>query len=53
MAISGKTKLLIQEPPLLVLPTLARRFGVIGAMLLQQVHFTAQRPKAYRREGHS
>jgi hypothetical protein len=52
MAISGRTKLLIQEPPLLVLPTLARHFGVNEALVLQQVHFLAQRAKAYQRAGY-
>jgi hypothetical protein len=52
MAITGRTKLLIQEPPLLVLPTLARHFGVNEAMVLQQVHFLAQRANAYHRAGY-
>ena len=37
-----------QEPPLLVLPALARRFGVNEAMVLQQVHFGAQGPRHQR-----
>jgi hypothetical protein len=52
MAISGSTKLLIPESPLLVLPTLARQFGVNEAIVLQQVHFYTQRSHAYSREGY-
>jgi len=37
------SKLLIEEAPLLVLPSLARRVGVNEALLLQQVHYLLNR----------
>lgn len=33
------TKLLLDEHPMLVLPSLAVRFGVEGALMLQQIHY--------------
>ena len=35
--------LLIQEPPLVVLPSLAREVGLIDAIVLQQLHYAGQR----------
>ena len=40
------SSLLIVEPPLQVLPTLARRIGLVEAIVLQQVHYLALRAKA-------
>lgn len=37
--------LLLPEPPLVVLPTLAVRLGLNEAILLQQIHFLLQNPK--------
>jgi hypothetical protein len=34
---------LIDEPPLLVLPSLAREIGLTDAILIQQIHFAGQR----------
>ena len=39
------SKLLIEEPPLQVLPTLATRIGLGKAILLQQVHYWCINPK--------
>lgn len=39
------SRLLIEERPLQVLPSLAREFGVVGAILLQQIHYWTQNPK--------
>jgi hypothetical protein len=33
------SKLLVNEPPLLVLPTLAARLGLKEAIVLQQIHY--------------
>lgn len=40
-----KSKLLINEPPLQVLPTLARFVGLGEAIVLQQLHYWLQNPK--------
>ena len=37
------SKLLIDEPPLQVLPSLAVRIGLCEAMLIQQIHYWSQR----------
>jgi hypothetical protein len=37
------TAKLISEPPLLVLPSLAKELGVTDAIILQQLHYAAQR----------
>ena len=39
------SKLLIDEPPLQVLPSLAVRIGLCEAMLIQQIHYWLQRVK--------
>jgi len=39
------SKLLIEEPPLQVLPTLATKIGLGKAILLQQVHYWCSNPK--------
>ena len=43
--------LLIQEPPLQVLPTLAHLIGLNEAIILQQVHYWIQRSNNVR-DGH-
>jgi hypothetical protein len=46
-----RQRLLVDEPPLLVLPTLAQRLGLQGAIVVQQLHFWVQQPTAHAREG--
>lgn len=41
------SKLLIDEPPLQVLPSLAVRIGLCEAMLVQQIHYWTQRSKPF------
>lgn len=43
---------LIDESPLLILPTLARKVGLNEAIILQQIHYWNQRSKNIR-EGHT
>ena len=45
------SKLLINEPPLQVLPSLAGKLGLNGAIFLQQVHYWISMPTAREREG--
>ncbi len=45
------SSLLIQEVPLMVLPTLATKIGLNEAMFLQQLHYWIDRSK-YEMEGH-
>lgn len=45
------SKLLINEPPLQVLPSLALKLGLNGAIFLQQVHYWISMPTAREREG--
>ncbi len=33
------SKLLINEPPLMVIPTLAKALGINSAIILQQIHY--------------
>jgi len=42
------SKLLIQEPPLQVLPTLAKTIGLNGAIVIQQLHYWLENPKIGR-----
>jgi len=42
------SKLLIQEPPLQVLPTLAKAIGLNGAIVIQQLHYWLENPKVGR-----
>lgn len=44
-------KLLIQESPLVLLPTLAAEIGLNEAIILQQIHYWLRRSKN-EREGH-
>lgn len=39
------TSLIIQEPPLLVFPTLAKLIGLEGSIVLQQLYFLLQNPR--------
>jgi len=41
-------KLLIQESPLVILPTLARTIGLNEAIILQQIHYWLQKSKNVR-----
>jgi hypothetical protein len=43
--------LLVDEPPLQVLPTLATSLGLREAIVLQQLHYWLQRPGVRRRDG--
>ncbi|WP_156967307.1 hypothetical protein [Ureibacillus sinduriensis] len=43
---------LIDESPLLILPTLARKVGLNEAIILQQIHYWNQRSRNIR-EGHT
>jgi hypothetical protein len=45
------SKLLINEPPLQVLPSLAVKVGLNGAIFLQQVHYWISQPRAQERDG--
>ena len=45
------SNLLIQEVPLMVLPTLATKIGLNEAMFLQQLHYWIDRSK-HEMEGH-
>jgi len=47
------TNLLIKEPPLLVLPSLAAKIGLNEAIIIQQLHYWLENPKAgVERDGH-
>lgn len=52
---SGKrrntSRLLLDEQPLQVLPTLACKLGLNRAMFLQQLHYWLQKPSAHERDG--
>lgn len=48
---SGKSKLLIDEEPLQVIPTLAVKIGLNRAMFLQQLHYWLQKPGAHDLDG--
>jgi hypothetical protein len=50
---SRRPSLLVDEPPLQVLPTLAASLGLHGAIVLQQLHYWLQKPGAQKREGRS
>jgi hypothetical protein len=50
-AMAKRQRLLVDEPPLLVLPTLAQRLGLQGAIVTQQLHYWVQQPTAHAREG--
>lgn len=41
-----KTNLLIKEPPLVVLPSLAQEIGLSEAIIVQQLHYWLENPKA-------
>lgn len=43
--------LLLQEPPLVLLPALAAAIGVTSALLLQQLHYWLRRPGGLDHEG--
>ena len=45
------SNLLIEEYPLIVLPSLATNLGLHEAIILQQIHYWTQSPKAQEREG--
>jgi len=45
------SKLLINEPPLQVLPSLAKVIGLNEAIVLQQIHYWISHPKVKEREG--
>lgn len=45
------SKLLVNEYPLIVLPTLAAKIGLNEAIMLQQIHFWISLPKAIEKEG--
>lgn len=45
------SKLLVNEHPLIVLPTLAAKIGLKKAIMLQQIHFWITLPKAIEKEG--
>lgn len=50
----GKSNLLINEPPLTVLPTLATVVGLNQAIVLQQLHYWATNPKVgVQRDGYT
>jgi hypothetical protein len=44
-------KLLLDEPPLVVLPSLAVKLGLGEAIVLQQVHYWLQNAREMQREG--
>ncbi len=44
------SKLLVNEYPLIVLPTLAAKIGLKEAIMLQQIHFWITLPKAIEKE---
>jgi hypothetical protein len=48
---SNYSKLLINEPPMQVQPSLAVKVGLNGAIFLQQVHYWISRPGAHERDG--
>lgn len=39
------TRLLLNETPIIILPTLAKQYSVVEAALLQQIHYMNQQPK--------
>lgn len=45
------SRLLVNEYPLLVAPTLAAKIGLNEAIMLQQIHFWINLPKAIQKEG--
>lgn len=45
------SKLLVNEYPLIVLPTLAAKIGLNEAIMLQQIHFWISLPKAIEKDG--
>jgi hypothetical protein len=47
----ARPRLLVDEPPLLVLPTLARQFGLFEAIVLAQLDYWLRQAKAQRWEG--
>jgi hypothetical protein len=51
-AMAKRQRLLVDESPLLVLPTLAQRLGLQGAIVVQQLHYWIEQPGAHTREGH-
>ena len=50
---SRRPSLLVDEPPLQVLPTLAASLGLHEAIVLQQLHYWLQKPGAQKRESRS
>jgi hypothetical protein len=50
-AMRRRPNLLVDEPPLQVLPTLAASLGLAEAIVLQQLHYWLQKPGVHRREG--
>jgi hypothetical protein len=48
---SRRPNLLVDEPPLQVLPTLATSLGLHEAIVLQQLHYWLQKPSAQKRDG--
>lgn len=45
------SKLLVNEYPLIVLPTLAAKIGLNEAIMLQQIHYWINLPKAIEKHG--
>ena len=45
------SRLLINEPPMVVLPSLAVAVGLHGAIILQQIHYWASGPSGHERNG--
>lgn len=48
---SGKHPLLLQEPPLVVQPSLAVAVGLHEAIILQQIQYWISSPRAHERDG--
>jgi hypothetical protein len=49
--ITSPSRLLMQEPPLVIQPTLATLLGLHEAIILQQINYWISKPKAHERDG--